>query len=308
MSYFTERHGLRKPIERTYDISIEMYSLLFQCCEKYLNNIASLLPDECPDGRGCCGVDYKQLNVRLKFEIPTLYRDMHENISVPPENYKLPWDENDDVLDYDPFALLDYIEFIAQNMKDVEKADFHSFFGHYHLNLLGTNKVFFDFKIEINDIFNKIGLLYTLTDDKIVERVVENSPLTQEIVSNISQVSEVGTKELLKDAIDLYKTPGPAARQDSVEKIWDALERLKTYYTALNKKDSVSKIVEDMGNGQAEFMAIFDEEFKALTKIGNDYRIRHHETNKIDITDVKHYDYFFNRCLSLIGLAIQYLQ
>lgn len=49
-------------------------------------------------------------------------------------------------------------------------------------------------------------------------------------------------------------------------------------------------------------------EFKMLTDIGNKYRIRHHETDRIDITDVRYYDYFFNRCLSLIALAIQYLR
>jgi len=85
------------------------------------------------------------------------------------------------------------------------------------------------------------------------------------------------------------------------------LERLKTYYTSLDKKNSVSKIVNDMASGRDEFIKLFNNEFIALTNIGNDFRIRHHETNKIDITDNRHYDYFFNRCLSLIALALQYL-
>lgn len=42
-----------------------------------------------------------------------------------------------------------------------------------------------------------------------------------EIENNFAAVHEVGTRELLKDAVALYKTPNPAARQDSVEKIWD---------------------------------------------------------------------------------------
>lgn len=142
----------------------------------------------------------------------------------------------------------------------------------------------------------------------MVERIPENGVLSKEIESAIVKVPEQGLKELLQDAIQLYKTPRPQARQDSVEKIWDALERLKTYYTAMDKKASAAEIVNDMANNQSEFVAIFDEEFRALTKIGNDFRIRHHETNKIDITDSRHYDYFFNRCLSLISLAIQYLK
>ena len=63
----------------------------------------------------------------------------------------------------------------------------------------------------------------------------------------------------------------------------------------------------DMANGNDNFVDLFNAEFKTLTDIGNKYRIRHHETNKIDITDIRYYDYLFNRCLSLIALAIQYL-
>lgn len=147
-----------------------------------------------------------------------------------------------------------------------------------------------------------------MSNSGMVERVSENGVLSTEIESAIANVPENGIKDLLQDAILLYKTPGPQARQDSVEKIWDALERLKTYYTTMDKKASAAKIVNDMAGNRVEFSTIFDEEFRALTKIGNNFRIRHHETDKIDITDSRHYDYFFNRCLSLIALAIQYLK
>ena len=76
----------------------------------------------------------------------------------------------------------------------------------------------------------------------------------------------------------------------------------------MNKRDSAAKIVSYISGGQADYITLFDTEFQALTKIGNNFRIRHHETDKVEITDVRHYDYFFNRCLSLIALAIQYLQ
>ena len=76
----------------------------------------------------------------------------------------------------------------------------------------------------------------------------------------------------------------------------------------MNKAKSAEKIVNDIAAGQVPYVTLFDTEFRALTKIGNDFRIRHHETDKVEITDVRYYDYFFNRCLSLIALAIQYLQ
>ncbi|WP_160321470.1 hypothetical protein [Lactococcus lactis] len=42
--------------------------------------------------------------------------------------------------------------------------------------------------------------------------------MTMEMENSFKLVHEQGTKDLLKDAVALYKTPNPAARQDSVEK------------------------------------------------------------------------------------------
>ena len=112
----------------------------------------------------------------------------------------------------------------------------------------------------------------------------------------------------MQEAIDLHRSHDPNAARDACEKLWDAFERLKTYYSNLNKQDSANKIISDMSDGSGDYNALFTEEFKKLTKIGNEFRIRHHETDKIDITDIHYYDYFFNRCLSLIALAVQYLK
>ena len=92
----------------------------------------------------------------------------------------------------------------------------------------------------------------------------------------------------------------------AVEKAWDALERLKTYYNA-DKKKSLQLVLNSMCGGNAQFYEMYDAEFRALTTIGNTFRIRHHETNKIDINDERQYDYFYRRCLSLISTALMYL-
>lgn len=301
MSYYTERHGMRQPMDKTYIITPDMYAILFDCCGRYHKNIAWKYPEECGDGYGCCGLDWTKFNSALKFEIPGMYRNPRGQIDSPPVN------SFDDLQEYDQFALLDYIELIAQNCKDVECVDYHKFYKHYHLRFKNTRWVYSAFQSEINDIFTKTGLLYKLTADGIIERIVENSPLSPEIEKNISQILEDGVRNLLQEAVKLFKQPYPESHRNAVEKIWDAFERLKTYYADIDKKASAARIVNDIGSGQADFVILFDQEFKTLTQIGNQYRIRHHETNKIDITDTWHYDYLFNRCLSLICLAIQYL-
>ena len=307
MSYYTERHGMRKPIPKSYTITIEMYSLLFRCCKKYYNNIAWKYPEQCRDGYGCCGLDYQQFDENLRYEIPSLFRDEDNQVVVPRIHYNVFSNERE-YDEYDQYSLLDFIEFFAINIRDVEQGSYHSYFGHYHLILKDSCAIFKQFQSEINDIFRKTGLLYKLTDEKIIERIVENSPLTPEIEKQVTQIKEKGTRELLEEAIALYRQPYPSSTRDAVEKIWDALERLKTYYTNLDKKASAAKIVSDISNGDTVFIDLFNEEFRKLTVIGNNFRIRHHETNKVEITDTRHYDYFFNRCLSLIALAIQYLQ
>lgn len=307
MSYYTERHGMRKPISKTYTISPEVYSLLLKCCERYYNNIAWKYPSQCPDGYRCCGLDEEQFDSDLKYEIPSLFRDSYGRIAIPTIHHNI-FEEKNTCDEYDQYALLDYIEFFAQNCRDVVVGNYHSFFGHYHLATNSTSFVFNQFQENINSIFRKTGLLFILTDNKIVERVVEDTPLTPKIERQVAQIKEKGTKELLAEAIALFRQPYPESTRDAVEKIWDALERLKTYYTTMDKKASATKIANDIAGGNTSFVELFNTEFEVLTKIGNNYRIRHHETNKIDITDSRHYDYFFNRCLSLIALAIQYLQ
>lgn len=307
MSYYTERHGMRKPISKTYTITPEVYSLLLKCCERYYNNIAWKYPSQCPDGHGCCGLDEEQFDSDLKYEIPSLFRDSYGQIVAPIIHHNI-FEGNDTCDEYDQYALLDYIEFFAQNCRDVVVGAYHSYFGHYHLATKRTASVFMLFQEDINSIFQKTGLLYHLTDEKTIERIVEDTPLTPEIEEQVVQIKENGTRDLLTEAITLFRQPYPESARDAVEKIWDALERLKTYYTTLDKKTSATKIVNDMAGGNTSFVELFNTEFEALTKIGNNFRIRHHETNKIDVTDQRYYDYFFNRCLSLIALAIQYLQ
>lgn len=307
MSYYTERHGMRTPIEKTYTISVKMYALLFGCCEKYYNNLAWKYPEQCGDGCGCCGLDYQKFSDDLSFEIPTLFRDDTGRIAVPriTKNVFEPDTHTDE---YDQYALLDYIEFFANNCKDVTVGTFHSYYGHYHLTCSDSKNTVADFRNEINEIFAKTGLLYQLSNNLEIERIVENDTLTPKIEAAFSSVKEKGTRELIQEAVALHKKPYPGCARDATEKLWDALERLKTYYTTLDKKKSVEKIVNDISAGEAAYSTLFSEEFAALTKIGNGFRIRHHETDKVEIRDDRYYDYFFNRCLSLIALAIQYLK
>lgn len=163
------------------------------------------------------------------------------------------------------------------------------------------------FEQNINLIFEKQRVSFRLSEAGIINQKVDYEVLDNGIEKSINEIKEDGLKELLNEAISLHKRADYSAHKDAVEKIWDALERLKTYNTEFDKKHSLEKIMKDMACQNDAFLKLFDEEFGTLTTIGNSFRIRHHETDKKEIVEQQHYDYLFNRCLSLIALSIQYL-
>ena len=295
---FSERHHMRESRTLTDHISKEMYALLVGVCNRYLINLAGMFPEFCYDNaEQVCGVDRNSLKNYLSFSIPGLLFDYQGNVIAPAGD------------DFNQYALLDYIEFIALNITDYQDQGYHPFFLHQHIKVLKTNMVFATYRQEINDAFALTGLLYVLTDKKQVERISDSDAQIATNQETINGVQEPGLKQLIDDAIRLYKNPRPEIYHTAVEKIWDALERIKTIGMehGLDKKASVSELINRMSSGKKEFMSLFDSEFHALTDIGNHFRIRHHEMDKIDISDEHYYGYFFNRCFSLVCLALKYI-
>jgi hypothetical protein len=158
-----------------------------------------------------------------------------------------------------------------------------------------------DFVAQVNAIFKLNSIPYKFENGRFVNTLdVSISKAT------VASIGEGGLKELVFEATRYYSENN---KEIAVEKIWDAFERLKSYYSpALDKAKSAEKIINDMSNNCPSFREMYEAEFRALTSIGNSFRIRHHETTKIDISDSRQYDYFYKRCLALISVAILYLQ
>ena len=300
MAYFSERNGIKKTKITTYQISNSVYNVIMEICKKYLHNLTWKFQAQCHDDFTC--KDYLSFNEtafmnRIKIKFPQLFSDWGDLSADIKPNIESQYD------------FLDFIEYIAQNILDINEGWNHPTYKNFwYIECKNTCDIFNDFQDEINEVFSDAGLLYKLNDNKQIERIVENGVLDNKIEELVELIPEDGIKDLVNLAIEKHRSPKTQDNKDAVEKIWDALERLKTYYIELDKKDYITKIVNDIANSEPHYFNLFNDEFEALTKIGNNYRIRHHETSKIEISDIKHYDYFFNRCLSLISLAIQYLK
>lgn len=131
----------------------------------------------------------------------------------------------------------------------------------------------------------------------------EQASLSYDLVD--FQIDDNEFNKLVEQAFQYYEE----ARIDTAtEKIWDAFERIKTFYKQYDKKGSITKLIDIVSKNNAEYREMVEEEFTSLTKLGNDFRIRHHETNKKDICCKEHYDYLFHRCIAVLRLVTSVLR
>ena len=104
---------------------------------------------------------------------------------------------------------------------------------------------------------------------------------------------------MLSDATARFLSRTPADRLDSLEKLWDAFERLKTLELGGQMKRSVAQLL-DLSAAEP-FRGVIEAEFTALTDIGNAYTIRHHGHTQSGLPSDAAVDYLFTRLLSLIA-------
>lgn len=130
--------------------------------------------------------------------------------------------------------------------------------------------------------------------DKYEKHLKDNTNNNESILNQeVLNIDDKLTK-LIKDARILYLNND---LQTAVEKIWDALERTKTILNK-DKKKGVLAICSICDSSLDK--AYIDEEFRTLTKIGNEYQIRHFEVDKKEIKDKKTLSYLFFRTFSFV--------
>lgn len=167
-------------------------------------------------------------------------------------------------------------------------------------------------------VLDAIEVFYTLNNSKEFETAVNQElsqigiKLADGKIENLQPAVDVhlpkdddSLKGLICQADILYKERNHDSLQLSVEKMWDALERVKTLFTDLDKKESSKKVIEAIVGQSTSLISHLDAEFVELTKIGNQYQIRHFETNKELIVSDELLKYLYVRCSALVNLAVK---
>jgi hypothetical protein len=129
------------------------------------------------------------------------------------------------------------------------------------------------------------------------------APVLFEAMGKLPASGDALLDALIADACTKFKDPAPKARQEATEKLWDAWERLKSLEISEDKRLSVGRLL-DYASSESTFRALLQGEAKALSDIGNNFHIRHFETNRVSLSQPEQFDYLFHRLYALMHLLL----
>lgn len=246
---------------------------------------AAEFPERCLDGQGVAGTDMDALQHLLNGHVPTLGG--------------VPIDQQHPTT----ATAMDVVEFCWRHIQEPHVVNHHSFFHHDHYQFdqtAGRKR----WCTEINRILGLNGVALRLEPDG---RAVRVGTVAAELTIR-SPVPKSGESQLdakIASAIEKYRDPDLDVRREALEALWDAFERVKTVLDPSDKKTSAQALVELMARDTAS-RTVLDDEFTALTKLGNEFQIRHHEVKRHTVEPVM-IDLLFVRCLALVEGAVRAL-
>ena len=238
-------------------------------------------PLACLDGYGVAGADEQQFSLALRAEVP--------DIAWPINPNELP----------DRLAALDFVQFCHRHVAKPVQGDYHDFFRHHHLT--------FDraagqaaFRERINRVFARNGMAYELQDNGQIIRLAPEV-LREALQMAVFRTGDGELDSLLESARIKFLSPDAKVRREALEKLWDGWERLKTVEPCGDKRASVKALLDKAGREQ-RFRALLEREAMELTRIGNEFQIRHAETTQTPLQREEHVDYLFHRLFGLIRM------
>ena len=276
--YYSDRtQGPKARVEEAIPESV--WKAVLSLIERGINGklFAEDFPLECEDGRGTYACDRGSFFETLQAEVPDL--------GWPLTSYSQP----------DTLAILDALEFVYRHASAASDAKYHPFFDHHHLRFdraAGQAKV----REDINRLLSRNQLVYELDADGRITRVVPDV-VDQQLRRRLPPTRDARFDTLLEAAAERYADPDPTVRRDGLEKLWDAFERCKTILDRDKKKGATAVIAAAATSTREADM--LESEMKALTLIGNDFAIRHHET-RTEAPSESTIDHLFARMYALL--------
>jgi hypothetical protein len=288
---FTERHGASAPrVKEELDDPTRDGLVMLVKARIDEEWFGDSFPSMCPDGHGNAGCDATKLNTMMKaYGV------------IWPADQKDSWRRGEDEQVPSDGQVFDLIEFSYEHVSEPTAHDHHSFFGHSHYSYdqrSGRQK----FEQEVNRLLERNGMAFHLEHGEVTR--LAPAVLQEMLAATTFKTGDNILDELLETARNKFLNRSLDVRRESLEKLWDGWERLKTVEPGRDKKASTKSLL-DKTSAEPAFRELIEQEARELTEIGNRFMIRHTETNKVPIVASGHVDYLFGRMFSLLLLALK---
>ena len=304
-TYFSDRHGPATPRVHE-DITPAVWAGVATAIQQRLNDgtLARAFPDFlCPDyGNIITGTDESGFSSALLAHIPQVEDSLSAG-GMPVRG----------ILPPTPVAQ-DVIEFVGRHLEAPQTTAPHAWNGHHHHYLFASGygqqelqeRAQTEFRTEVETLFARNGMAYTFDENLCIQRL---GPLAvREVVDSFFPATgDTDLDAKLNDALRRFRSAHVSDREDAVEKLWDAYERLKTLELGTNgdKKRSAEQLVDRAAKGLTDFRKVMNDEFSALNFIGNEFGIRHHSLQQKPLPGDDATDYLFARLLVLIEYVLR---
>lgn len=197
----------------------------------------------------------------------------------------------DDEIDEE--AALDLVEWAARKVSLPVNGRYHAYFGHWELDF-NRKKGAATLQDEVNQYLVRGRTLYAMNDLKVARS--GTAEIARVLNDLTPSTGDTHLDELIISARNLYKSHHEDDRATGVEKLWDAFERIKTLDSP-DKRAGTSALLEKVE--PEKLRVALENDMLAVTKLGNEFNIRHHEMNS-EIISGSDRDYFFLRAANLI--------
>ncbi|MEI3269779.1 MAG: hypothetical protein V8S20_00330 [Candidatus Gastranaerophilaceae bacterium] len=152
--------------------------------------------------------------------------------------------------------------------------------------------------------YNSIKITYQgINKAEEYEEYLEKNIIDNQIMLNdpIKSIDSILNEKISKSKMLFLNNDLNSA----LENIWDAFERIKTILNP-DKRQGIKQLCERCATS-LDF-DILDKDFSELTNIGNNYQIRHFETNKKEILDDNTKVYLYFRVLNLLNISLKQME
>lgn len=197
--------------------------------------------------------------------------------------------------------VFDLVEFAYEFIAEPQDLGFHSYMGHMHYSY-GRDAGREQFAHDVDRLFERNGMAFELRQGEVTR--IAPAVLHESLAEAVFHTGDGVLDELLEVARHRFLNRSLDVRRESLEKLWDAWERLKTSEARNDKKASVTALL-DKAATEPTFRDTLEREARELTDIGNTFMIRHTEAGKVPIVESAQVDYFFHRMFSMIRLLLR---